>query len=102
MKYTRTKFMTPANNQGTPEVDLVTNDISRYIFRYPTTTYRVVSTDVQRPDRIASKLYGSQEYWWLLMKYNSIDDVWNELYGGLLLTVPDIRDLDEYISKYRK
>lgn len=101
MKYTRSKFMNSVD-VGTTELDLVSNDLSRYEFRYPTTSYRVTDNDIARPDRISYRLYETQEYWWLLMKYNNIDDVWNELYGGLVLQVPDRRDFDEYLSKYRK
>ena len=30
------------------------------------------------------------------MKYNGIDDVWNELYMGMVIAVPDVRDINIY------
>ena len=46
------------------------------------------------------KIYGRQDWWWLLMKYNGIDDVWNELYVGMIISVPDRRDINNYVTRY--
>jgi hypothetical protein len=40
-------------------------------------------------------MYGSDQYWWILMKYNQVFDVFNDLYEGQVLSVPDRMDVDD-------
>jgi len=82
--------------------DLTSNNFSKYRFKYQTTTYTVKSSDISRPDIISYNNYGRIDYWWFIMKFNSVDDVWNELYPGLLLKMPDIRDINDYTNLYNQ
>jgi hypothetical protein len=82
--------------------DLISNNFSKYKFKYPTSIYKVIGSDVQRPDIISYKLFGRIDYWWFIMKLNKIDDVWNELYPGLILRVPDIRDINDYTNTFNQ
>jgi hypothetical protein len=63
----------------------------------PLTFYTIKSEDIQRFDLISYKVYGSQEYWWILAKFNDIQDVWNDLEEGKVLSVPDVLDIDDFI-----
>jgi len=86
-----------------PEKDLLTNNVETRNMKY--TIYRVTEFDIGRPDLLSRKLYGTQDYWWYLMKFNEVDDVWNDLYSGMLLKVPSIEDINLFITnnsdKYR-
>lgn len=75
---------------------MISNSFRRYDFQYPATKYVVTESDVARPDLMSIKIYGRNDWWWFLMKYNGIDDVWNELYMGMVIAVPDVRDINIY------
>ena len=36
------------------------------------------------------------------MKYNQIDDMWNDLEVGKVLSVPDIRDIRDFYTAVKK
>lgn len=59
--------------------------------------YTVKQQDLQRPELISFKIYGTIDYWWLLMKYNNIYDVWNDMYEGQVLSVPNKLDYDDFV-----
>lgn len=82
--------------------DLISNNFSKYKFKYPTGIYKVIGSDIQRPDIISYKLFERIDYWWFIMKLNKIDDVWNELYPGLILRTPDIRDINDYTNTFNQ
>ena len=82
--------------------DLISNNFSKYKFKYPTKVYKVSGSDIQRPDIISYKNFSRIDYWWFIMKLNKIDDVWNELYPGLILRIPDIRDINDYTNKFNQ
>ena len=63
----------------------------------PLSYYTIQQSDIQRPDIISFKIYGSQDYWWIIMKYNQIFDIWNDLQEGNVLSVPDKLDIDDFI-----
>ena len=99
-KLNRINYLDKSNTVYGLEVILTSNDFAKYNFIYPSYYYSVESDDVQRPDLISLKLYGTIDFWWLLMKFNGVDDVWNELYVGQVLKVPDVRDFTQYVNTY--
>lgn len=50
-----------------------------------------------RPDRISNKIYGTQTYWWFIMWYNGISDIWNDLAAGMILRVPTLEKVREFM-----
>jgi len=44
-------------------------------------------------------LYGNIKYWWLLLKVNNIDDIWNDMKVGEPIIVPDINDYEDWLLK---
>lgn len=54
----------------------------------------VVTTEEARPDLISYKIYGTTQYWWVLMEMNGILDV-DEITVGKLIEYPDISDLED-------
>ena len=99
-KLNRSNFLKKENTVYGIDADLVSNDFEKYNFLYPMTYYRIKEDDVGRPDVISLKLYGTIDFWWLLMKFNRVDDVWNELYIGQVIKVPDVRDFTQYVNRY--
>jgi len=60
--------------------------------------YKITQNDLQRPDLIAQKIYGTFQYWWVLMKFNQIDDCWNDMVVGDVIKCPNKLDIEEYFS----
>jgi len=52
----------------------------------------VVQTEENRPDLIASRIYGSTQYWWILLLYNDMFSP-TELVAGVVLNYPSPTDL---------
>lgn len=59
--------------------------------------YTIKQEDLQRPDLISYKLYGTDQYWWILMKYNQISDPWNDIVEGNIIYVPDSLDINDFV-----
>ena len=98
-KYNRSNFYKTEVVDGLVEKDLLTNvtnifdNISEYSF------YRVLEEDLLRPDLISLKVYRSISYWWIILKANNIEDVWNDLYAGKILAIPSISDVERFYSE---
>lgn len=97
-KYNRTNFYKSEVVDSFVERDLLTNgttlfdNISEYSF------YRVKQEDLLRPDIISMKLFNTIAYWWIILKANNIEDIWNDLYEGKILAIPSIKDIETYYS----
>lgn len=99
-KFTRDNYLKTRKTKFGLEKEMVTNNFNRFTFRFPYTLYTVKEVDIQRPDLISMKNYNRQDYWWFLMKYNGIDDVWNELFSGQVIKIPDVRDINDYCNRF--
>jgi hypothetical protein len=78
--------------------DFQNNFYDRFFeIKRPLSYYTIQQQDIQRPDMISYKVYGDLNYWWILMKYNNIFDVWNDLVVGEVLNVPSKLDIDDFI-----
>jgi hypothetical protein len=58
--------------------------------------YMIEFGDLGRPDIISFKAYKSCDNWWIIMKANNIIDPYTELKVGDILTIPDIKDIQDY------
>jgi hypothetical protein len=57
--------------------------------------------DIGRPDVLSVRIYENMFYWWILCKFNNIDDVWNDMFIGMDIVVPHENDLgSEMITLY--
>ncbi len=45
---------------------------------------------VNRPDAIASKVYGNAKYWWIIAMANNITNPFYEFYKGRTLKIPNL------------
>lgn len=97
--FKRSNFLKEVEVDGIIERDFVHNywdifEINRDV-RYFTLTREFI----RRPDLLSVYLYGSTKYWWLILRINNIDDIWNEMEVGTVLTIPDKNDIDDWLIK---
>lgn len=96
----RTNFYNKVTINGVEEYDHLDNNVSKLVLNYPVQYYRVQETDLIRPDLISYKLYGTEEYWWLLMVINGIEDIFHDMEVGQLLQIPNVYDIYNFYKKY--
>jgi len=102
-KYRRTNFTEEVTVDGVLEQDLVDNSWDLFKIKRPMTFFTVGRSYVQRPDLLSIKLYGKQNYWWILAKANpEIQDFWNDLEINSVIQVPSIRDIEDWYAEVRK
>tara|TARA_R110001606_G_scaffold16031_2_gene64959 strand:- start:6555 stop:6863 length:309 start_codon:yes stop_codon:yes gene_type:complete len=100
-KFNRDNFLKTITNNAGLEKELLTNSFSDYVFKYPCTYFIVKGHHLQRPDLISFDNFQRIDLWWFILKFNGIDDVWNELYVSQNLKIPDIRDINNYVNEYK-
>lgn len=65
-------------------------------------TYRVRSLEDQRPDLISNNLYGTVEYWWIVLLYNGYID-FTKILGDITIQYPTKGSIDDlYLEMKRK
>jgi len=107
--YLRSNFMKTVNG----EKDFLLNTFQNYKFKRPFTQYRLQQEDYMRPDLISNKIFGTDEYWWIILRINpEFEDIWNDFVityeqeleypdaykVGMLINIPNILDIQEYYS----
>jgi len=102
-KYARENFLNIFMNGDTPELDLSSGDFQ---LMFKTTIkprlYQLDSYEENRPDLISFKCYQNSQVWWILMKYNDIIDPFSELVSGVVLKVPDFKDIQNFQREIKK
>lgn len=101
-KYSRTSFFEKNDVDGILENDLVSNSFNDGKFERYKTFYSVKQQDKQRPDLISIKNYEKQNLWWFIMKFNDIDDIWNDYESGYSLSILNKLDIEDYYKTFRK
>jgi len=99
-RFDRTNFYFSNLIDNSLELDILNNfyNLSFQIKR-PLSYYQIREQDLGRPDLLSYKLYGDTSLWWIIFKYNNIDDVWNDMEIGQIIAVPDRQDIEDfYIS----
>lgn len=87
---------------GHPELDFGGGSIRELRFTGRTGRYEVGRQDIGRADRIGHKVYGDHRYWWILLAFNNIHDVWNDLYPGLILKIPPKELVERWYAQARR
>ena len=95
---TRSDFIQTVTVNGVRCKDLVANNWDKLVINRPVSYYRVTDSDLQRPDRISMNVYHNMTYWWVLMKYNGICDVWNDLTAGDIIECPNEFDIQAFYA----
>ena len=88
-------------NDEVQDLDLISNQLFRTYFPETGERFLVTAQDVARPDLMAARILGAKELWWVLLKYNNIDDPWNELYPGQTLSIPSLSAIQSYAMEHR-
>lgn len=102
-RFSRTNFYYKNIIDGNLEIDLL-NNFYNLVFKIkrPLSFYTLRQQDLQRPDLISYKIYGDVNYWWILFKYNQIDDIWNDLEIGQVISIPSKQDIEDFYIESRK
>lgn len=101
-KYRRSNFTEEVEVDGVLEQDLVDNHWDLFEIKRPMTFFTISRSYIGRPDLLSMKLYGKMNYWWIILKVNDIDDVWNDIEIEDVISVPNIRDIEDWYSNVRK
>ena len=102
-KYIRTNFLESNIINGKLEYDLLDCHYDLLNIVRPLYLYEVTYDDIGRPDRLSRNIYGGdQQYWWIVLKYNNICDVYNELYPTQLLYAPNEKDIQDWFLKIQQ
>jgi len=95
------------------EKDFLLNSFQFYKFKRPFSKYRLQYEDYLRPDAISRKVYGTDEYWWIILKVNpEFEDIWNDFATdydseiefpdafkiGMMINIPNILDIQEFFT----
>ena len=97
----RTNFLQTNTVDQIVEKDLGSMDFGDFDFG-PVKWYKCAEQDVGRPDRISKLIYGTTNYWWFLMWFNGVSDIWNDIRPQMLIKYPDINIVREAMKIYRK
>lgn len=101
-KFSRTNFTQQNLIDGVLENDLAFNNFDSYTFKRPRTYYTIKEQDLYRPDLISYKTLGSVDYWWIIMKINNIDDIYNDMFLGQSIQIPSIADVEAFYTTTRR
>jgi len=101
-KFNRTNFYRQNLIDGVVENDLAFNGFDDFQFKRPRTYYTITETTLYRPDLISLKTLGTIEYWWILLKLNSISDVYNDMFLGKSIVIPSIADCEAFYIQTRR
>lgn len=64
---------------------------------YDDIAFKITPTYINRPDLIAFEVYGRAELMWLVLQFNNIVDINEELYEGRTIKLPSQRRLQTEI-----
>ena len=97
----RTKFYHDLIVDGIEQLDFLYNSLSDFVMEYSPGYYRVVTIDCMRPDFISYKVYGTVDFWWIILLVNGIEDPFTDLVEGMILEIPNKLDIYKFQKKYR-
>jgi len=101
-KFNRTNFYQQNLIDGVLENDLAFNGWDNFSFKRPRTYYTIREADMYRPDLISLKTLGKVDYWWIIMKLNSIEDVFNDMFLGKSIQIPSLADVENFYIATRR
>ena len=96
----RTSLYNIVEIEGIKELDYLDNPLANFQMNYPTIPYTVTDPDLLRPDLISYSVYNTVEYWWIIMYCNRIQNPFTDLVSGMILTIPNLLDVFEFLKKY--
>jgi len=88
-RFSLSKFLDFSDN-----FDPITSDFMLTISSLKSGGNYTIKGEDARPDLISHELYGSAQYWWIIMFYNGIVQV-DSLTNGMVLKYPDSDALED-------
>ncbi len=106
-KYDRSNFFIELSHDIDNETTVKEYDLSASYFRYfkaikPTRPFQITKYDANRPDRVSREAYGIMDYWWIILKFNNISDVFYEFQEGDIIEIPDVQDIKDFLKVVQK
>lgn len=101
-KMERSKFMMQNFIDGNIENDLAFNNFDSFVFKRPRVYFTITDKYLNRPDLISLDVYGKVDFWWVIMKLNGIDDMYNDFTLGDVIQIPAIADVEEFFIETRR
>lgn len=99
-KYDRGKFFgTLTTSDGIVAADPLSFDFEEFIEfmrNKRVKIRRIQEAEEAAPDLISFQEYGDEQYWWLILLINKIQDPINELTPGTVLAIPSLKDIEEF------
>lgn len=99
-KFNRENFL--IKNKSNTEWDLLLSNWDLFKITRPVTFDKIRYGDLYRPDMLSYRVYNDESYWWVLCKVNQIDDIWNDMYNGMEIIIPDINDIEDFYYVVRR
>ena len=75
--------------------DPLTSNLFENIKKIKSGGLYTIQGDGERPDNISFKIYGSTEYWWVILLYNGITE-YNSLPNGKQINYPNLQALEDF------
>jgi hypothetical protein len=97
-KYKRTSFYNQHIIKNNLENDLVDNYWDLFKIKRPLRYFSITRQFLQRPDLLSYAVYQDMNYWWIIAKYNLIDDWWNDVTIGNTISIPSLEDIDDWYT----
>ena len=101
-KYKRSNFISKVEIDGKIEFDFGSSHFNLFKTKHKVRYYQVSKWEAGRPDILSKNIYNNTSYWWILLKYNNIVDVFTELVEGFILKVPHKTDIINFESRVRE
>ena len=97
----RTLFYKKFTVDGTEELDFLYNSLSQFKITYQPDYYRISEGDIPDPGAISYKVYGTTEFWWVILLVNDIQNPLTDMESGTILQIPNVIDIYDFQRKYR-
>ena len=96
----RTKFYNTTIVNSIKEVDFLDNALSLFEINHTPSYYRMKGEDLGQPDLLSYKLYGTEQYWWIVCLVNDIQNPFSDFEEGQILKIPSILDIHDFYQRY--
>lgn len=95
--YKVSNFYTTNVVDGANEYNLSSININD--FKFTGFDYTVVTkSEEYRPDLLCYRIYGTIEYWWILLEINGISNIWDEIVENVIIKYPPVSDMQKLVE----
>lgn len=95
--YKVSNFYTTNVVDGANEYNLSSININD--FKFTGFDYTVVmKSEEYRPDLLCYRIYGTIEYWWILLEINGISNIWDEIVENVIIKYPPVSDMQKLVE----